>query len=738
MRERVCSFLIVLILLIVMIPPTSSSATGINFLVATQSQAPSAFTSSVDINNENTIIASSYGDVVELHNSTSGLIIKSWSFGNEVYDIDFSPNGELLAVSVQALDASSDSIQLIDVENQQILTPKGSGNSKKSNIDWSPNGTYIISPNMYNGATIYDSRNMNSVQTLNGEHLSDITCVRYSSNGEKIITADEDGVVKLWSSDGVYQGIEVNVGNEVTGCDFSSSDIRFAIVTQNGLVETFSLEGSDLQTVELDDTQEIKWSLNSDILYVLESENSPKLISLDGSTFSVISSVMFMHKSSDFAIVEDGNQIENLYIATDTKHIAIYGTPSHPEGYGEQGSDLDGDGIPDRIDEDDDGDSFIDDWDFNCPEEIECERVPDLSTIREYILSIEGDSLIVEDIYTLNMQDTYIFRNLTRRSIIADQQISYQESNLFEESICFNMDTNDYISRLRNSIDLSVGQVDNGTTKCSAISGLALTNTFDLDPIKLSFKTTFDIIPNATYPFTLSLSEQISISDSSITHLVENHPVLIQSIDYDGNQVYDLWWNYDNTPAINFTLSEEDEGFLTSLTNGIKDNILLSTGIILALIFTVWAIIRKQNKDSLILNEEDFEPDIEDIEFEDLDNASSTQISKPKSLTIQEIALEESDDIELNADVIPAEESPIERRAFRLDEDDELTITRKEIKRRTGKLQRNTHGPIMSTKRKRLDGKLDIPGEKIITKKKAVQVKGRKVRKVRQKKDPGY
>jgi hypothetical protein len=43
-------------------------------------------------------------------------------------------------------------------------------------------------------------------------------------------------------------------------------------------------------------------------------------------------------------------------------------------------------------------------------------------------------------------------------------------------------------------------------------------------------------------------------------------------------------------------------------------------------------------------------------------------------------------------------------------------------------MNRNAHGPIMSTKRKRLDGKLDVPGEQKISKKKTVSsVKTRKV-----------
>ena len=47
-------------------------------------------------------------------------------------------------------------------------------------------------------------------------------------------------------------------------------------------------------------------------------------------------------------------------------------------------------------------------------------------------------------------------------------------------------------------------------------------------------------------------------------------------------------------------------------------------------------------------------------------------------------------------------------------------VDKQGVKRRSGRINRNAQGPIMSTKRKRLDGKLDIPGEKIISGKKPI------------------
>ena len=70
--------------------------------------------------------------------------------------------------------------------------------------------------------------------------------------------------------------------------------------------------------------------------------------------------------------------------------------------------------------------------------------------------------------------------------------------------------------------------------------------------------------------------------------------------------------------------------------------------------------------------------------------------------------------------------------------DDEIPNTDNQVKRRAGRINRNPQGPIMTTKRKRLDGKLDVPGERKISKKKTVDpvmtrkvATAKKVRKVK-------
>ena len=161
------------------------------------------------------------------------------------------------------------------------------------------------------------------------------------------------------------------------------------------------------------------------------------------------------------------------------------------------------------------------------------------------------------------------------------------------------------------------------------------------------------------------------------------------------------------------------------------DNILIVIGSIIFAIGLVWVLMRKKNLDSLILDEEEFDEENDDDDT--LDDGISYEIeeetySKPKPIESDMKSLDYEDEIVLESN-LKTEESPLERKAFSLNDDE--FVEKKIQKRRVGKVQRNKQGPIMSTKRKRLDGQIDIPGKQIITNKKPLTRKTRKVKKVK-------
>ena len=735
MKSKYVSVFLCTLFISSVIPCVAGNSSGINFVGVTLSDSNDAYTKSVALDYERNLVASSYGNTLEFHDMNTLELINSIDFVREIYDVQFSPNGENLAISLRAEQSIPDSIQIMNLETGEIKPEKGRGNDRFGNIDWSPNSQNIITPNMNNGADIYNTETMSIANQVTGEHVSDITCVKYSKSGNYIVTGDELGRVNIWDNLGEFQEISFEVEEEIIGCDFSQSDAKLAVITVTGNLYTFSLSGAQLQSLDLGNSHEIKWSLNSDRIFILESDNSPELIVIDGSTFEQISSVRLMHKSLDFALVEDQGVVIDLFVATDSNHIAAYGTPTLPEGFGSIGSDLDGDNIPDIIDDDDDGDSHLDEWDFNCLNETVCSRNPDTSNLRSYQINLVGDTLVIDDVYTMNTIDTYTFRNLSRRAIISDQRISYEETNLIEGAICHNMDKNDYITKLRSSIELSIGQLNNGSLECRIVDGLSFTKWDDKGQIKFAFKTTFDIIPNATLPFTVEVVDQISVIGSSITHIVQNHPVYITQVNLDGTAESTVWYNYGENPVLNYSTAEKSDNQIDSILGKILDNVLIISAVILACILSIWLLIRRNNLNSTILDEMDFDEEEEDDEIEHPEHVEefddifddNPQTNKPEPIMTYTDDLEYE---ETNYAIAQEGKNPKKRTAFTLDDDSNSNDGIK-AKRRSGKVDRNKQGPVMSTKRQRLDGKLDIPGEKIIAKKRVVKPKQRKVRRVK-------
>jgi len=707
------------------------------------STATDAYTNTVTISPDGTLIASSYNTFVEIHNASNYEFIEIFDLGRDVYHIDFSPDGRYIAATTVAQEAIPDSVQIIDTVELAIKSNKARGNNRPGNLDWSPDGNLLIVPNMNNGALVLDSNHLGEVMALNGIHTSDVTCVGFSNNGDYMITGDELGKVQLWDEQGEPIGSQITVDEEITGCGFSKLDAKFAISTISGNVFSYSISGIALKSIDTGKNSGITWSASEDILYILESDSTPELIALDGSTFNQLHSTRLMHKALDFAFVETGGMIAEFYVATDSNHIAIYGSASYPEGYGAMGSDLDGDNIPDTLDNDDDGDSYQDDYDFNCYNSTLCSRDPDLQTIRSMIIEIEGNTIIIEDVYTMSQSDTYLFRNLSRRSITSDQRISYEETNMVESAFCHNMDKNDYVQKLRDSIELSVGQINNGTVQCEILSGLSFTKTYDKEQLTFNFKTIFDVSPNISLPVTLYLNEQISVIDSSITNLVESHPILIQQTTLEGEILSMLWWNSDNspTPELNFTAVQEEDSQINTMLQSVSNNMVLIIAISVSVVLLMWVLVRRRNRNSLILDDADFEDgDVDEQTYEDATLIAAEydleEYTKPKPIVDSDYITKQVDETPILTENIPTEEKPTDRRAFTIDDDAEF-VEKRDVKRRSGRINRYAQGPIMSTKRKRLDGKLDIPGERVITSKKPVNKQDmnaptvRKVRKVK-------
>ena len=706
-----------------------SASSGLVYNSAATNDIKSSTSNYVSVNHDNSIIAGAYSKEVVLYHTSNYSVIDVIEFQREIYDVKFSPDGNHLAITTVSTPEFSDSVIIYDVLENEVFPDREKTNSVRSSISWMPDSNYLAVSNFQNGINLIKIDTMEVEIQYSNEHLADITCIEFSNDGQLLISGDKNGVLNLWNSDGTFTGKSFNLQSEITGCGFNSQNQRVSAVSIDGEISTWTITGNLLHEKSINSAMGLKWSKTLDILYVLEYGNEPRLLSLDGSTFNEISSTYFIHKSLDFDLNELSNGvISDIYVSTDSNHITNYAVPTAREGYGETGADLDGDKIPDSIDDDDDGDSFLDDWDFNCPEDVsDCKRNPDVDNIRSIGIRISDDSVIVEDEYTFGLLASAEIRNLTRRSIISDQQISYEETNLFEKAVCNNLDSSDIIQSWRNNLELSIGQVTNGSLQCIVTGGLSFTQTFDPNGVKFMLKFVFDIIPNATLPLDLSIKEQIVFSDSTITHLVENHPIFVSQISSEGNNEGQIWWENEGSLTITFEELQEEENVIDTIIEEILSNSLYLSIVIILISITFFLIIRRRNRITIDLDDENSE-ELDYESEEDTLHDSAPTLSKPKPIEDDEIILRDDDESVNEQKFIPSEDSPVNRKSFALDIEEESVP---EVKRRVGKMNRNKQGPIMSTKRKRLGG-TEEPQVKKTVGVRAVKkdIKTRKVKKV--------
>jgi len=707
-----------------MVCTVASASSQLVYNNVTSNNDNTASSSYVAINPDNTIIASSYSNDLILHNAITLLEIEKIELQRSIQDLKFSPDGKTLAITISGTSELIDSVLIYDMENMEMQAAKERVNSRRSSIDWTPNSEFLAVANFQNGVNLVNVSSMNIVREYSNQHQSDVTCISFSNDGQLLLTGDYSGNLKLWNYDGTFTGKSFQLNGEITGCGFNYLDQRISAVSTDGNISTWLTSGSLLHEKKISKASGMQWSNTLDKLYVIEPSIAPRMLELDGSTFSEISSTYFIHKALDFDIhILPNGVIEDLYIATDTSHISNYARPELREGYGQPGSDLDGDMVPDNIDNDDDGDSFLDEWDFNCDSEVlDCQRSPDIDNIRNVNLEIDGKTLIIDDIFTFGLYESAKIRNLTRRSSISDQQISYEEKNLFENAICQNIDKSSMINSWKNSVEFSVGQVENGTLNCAVTDGLVFSGTFDPNGIKLMFRITFDIIPTLELPLDLTITTQVSHSDSTITHLAENHPIFVTHEIQNQESEGTIWWKSEGPVTVNFekvVIAEEEN--LESFMEKVFANIIVIIAGSLLLTGIIFVLIRRSNSISLDLEDGD-----EDEIDEDYYDTEEDTVSKPKPFSVDQNILEKEEKV-IQRELNQKDKSPTNRKTFSLDGEVEESTQPK--RRRVSSSKRNKQGPIMTTKRKVLGGDTQNPKPKKVSIKSVKKnVKTRKVK----------
>ncbi len=692
-------------ILLATIPIASAVPSGLTYLDSTWSSLDGEGGEIIAMNTNGTILASYHGKEIILFNTSTLERITAFNFDEDVSAMEFNPNGSMLAINKRSTVQLEETIRLIDIHNMEVLEYSVEADELFRDIAWSIDGSLLAAQGKNGDIEQYNIPTLSKKNTLALVHVVDVTCIDYRSDGQYILTGDESGRWAIWNLEGQMQGPAREFGQGIIDCKFDPDGSDIVLLGEDGNLTSEEYGGSEKNSVFVEGGKEILFSKNGNRMHIpIERPGFHGLNSYDYTTFNEIQNTSFFHRVNKIEFIEDDySRIQSLFVASSTGEIAVYLRELIPEGYGLAGADLDGDNVPDNIDYDDDGDGIIDDWDddFGCdaPEGTPCSRYPDLDKIRNIEITI-GDEFIVRDQITLPTEDSSNIRNLSRNSIAKDQVISASETQFFADAICQNMDKDDIIFQLRDTIEISSGELGEAVVECSVISGMELVRDGDsTTQITIAITTRFQYQTMVTLPLDINLKEQTLPTDGSIAWLAPAHPV---SLTFKGEGVetktIPLWWNDGENPA-SITITQISvknptsvEKLVSWLTNPLA--FILYFGI---LAVTITLLLRRKNTIDFNLDEdediEEDEPNIDDVSVENQSNAHyNRDVDKKKNI-------EDS----ANRRRPSRSATRPKKKSFELNEN--ITTVKK---RRVATGNLNKEGPIMKTKRKRLVSNPDV------------------------------
>lgn len=151
------------------------------------------------------LLAVSYGGydnpgILQIILSSSGMVIHTFTAGNYMGDLAWSPDGSQLAVKMGSGFGAVTSGYLLVWEipsGNQIVNVYIGANTNSIGLDWSPDGTQLVSVHLDNLITLWNTStwSMASLQLMTDNTLTDVA---WNGDGSRIIAVDDQRTLYVW------------------------------------------------------------------------------------------------------------------------------------------------------------------------------------------------------------------------------------------------------------------------------------------------------------------------------------------------------------------------------------------------------------------------------------------------------------------------------------------------------------------------------------------------------------
>lgn len=637
---------LVMVLSILFMSPLAGADTGSLFFESTyESQLENQGYGAIELSDDGSRAYATFENTLVEFSTNNQTTMQSKDFGQEILSIALSPDGLRLALTLRDGGTGEDTIYVLDSDTFNTKISSQATASNAVLLSWTENGASLITNHPVAGLIKMNREDLGIEAEYTGNFSTTMACADISPSGTYTMGVDHTGLLVVWDSIGEYIYHEFMLDPSINDCSFDPNESMFSVSINNNQIRKWTLSGSELRPLDTPGINSYTWGSSGAFVHVHRTQMGEFLTTYDSSDSSTISEVALFHTFTDFELTESEDYLIDYAIFSSlTDHVVTYRTTHERIGVGESGSDFDGDGIPNSIDDDDDGDGIEDIWDLNCESagSFSCELLPDEDYMRSMDLSLNSTVLLVKETFTLNKYDSSIVRDLSRYSLDTDVKLSADEAMLFATSYCGNIHEFNYSKSIENAISIDGVSLQYLSIECNVESGMELTQVDDeRTHIRYSITTSYNVsgqlIPGQD---AIQILYQPTAVDGSITSLSEQHPMSV-SISGQGyaTDSFSPWFLQEETITLGLNEeadSEDDALVNTSIfsTWWFISIIILS---ILVLGYSTYKLMNRKDSYSIDLDDdedaelEDDEYDSEDIEDTSFEEILEIEKSIPKS-----------------------------------------------------------------------------------------------------------
>jgi len=542
----VCIFSVCLI-------PIASASSGLAWAGAVESQY--GYGTAVAYSPNGDIVASAHESTISIVNPHTLETIQDFHVDFFVQSISFTSDAQFLLIGMESLLPNTPATvvyEYIDGQYERAMHTEDGKDVDRISVSHDDNTFATATENgdiaewKINTGT---GSNLEMDRSYSSPHSGQISCLDHSNDGQHLLSAGSGGTVILWNRQDQSEINRWETNHPIGDCEFSN----------DGTIMSW-IGGGSLYLRNHDNTQsyygqydispnasQISFTNDDREISILSTEvvlpNFRRIDFVDITTIPIETSrtLHFGHQAAMMAMHPDSHTVA---ISTMTNLVAFYSTAISAETEIPNGIDTDQDNIPDSVDSDDDGDGILDQYDNICVAGTDCHLQPDQNYIRQFEISVNGNSAIVIESIHLDALDSYHLRLLASEALSSNHRVDQNEYAQMQFSICSEFDENEIKSRWSSHLEIEGNPFVPTSVQCR-VESADLYGTMDSDRgtrITVSWQIEGGIVNSVSVPYNISILSGMQTPSSSIAQNVHTFPIHVEIEDVSGSRIdYEVW-----------------------------------------------------------------------------------------------------------------------------------------------------------------------------------------------------